>query len=123
MKTGSETIPSSSHPVNGKDLAGLKGGRITNWKHLCVFSVMFFPSINPFLHEEGQTVGKRTSSCDWVGWKVDWSWEGSQTGGGKSSFESLQYPREQVVRLWWRPCESYYKILNILQDEGNFLRL
>ena len=61
-----------------------------------------------------------TSSCDWVGWKVDWSWEGSQTGGRKSGFESLQYPCEQVARLQWRPCESYYKILNVLQDEGNF---
>ena len=21
--------------------------------------------------------------------------------------------------MQWRPCESYYKILNVLQDEGN----
>ena len=49
VKIGSETIPSFSHPVNGKDLAGLRSGQITNWKLLCVFSVMFFPSLNPCL--------------------------------------------------------------------------
>lgn len=124
VKTGSETIPSSSHPTNRKDLAELgasRGQTGSPFGFFC-YGLFFF---NKSLSSLRRSDTWRKDIIVWLGRveKTAWSWEGNETWGGKGCFESLKYPRKEVARLQWRPCESYYKILKILQVKGSFVRL